>query len=335
MSRLSMKNGRIVIDDDQDNTPKQEERSSRLSMQNGRIVMADTPAVNNTRNEQYRQRTQQAQQDYLAMNDYLPQRNTSNVMDMAIDALRNRVANSTVGKGIGEWVNRISAPVSPEERARRQQDRIDRASSLDQTRTALEEQIEARQKQRAIDNALLIDQASSQYQGPTMTERGRRTVSDLSGADMFSNDWVPDQTREIEYERTIANPNYTRLDSRQRDEILDKWESGNLTEDEYQNYLYLIEKNGGLDRLKRERVEDMSRWDRFKGTASGVLSSAGENLYGSYVLGNVAKGYNMRAGQALDEYGQALDSTARRWFWGLVMRHTLAETNMQTLSLTE
>ena len=127
MSKLSMVNGRIVIDgDDASKTNAaakenahpfsalreiSEARSSKpqLSMVNGKIVMNG---------------------DRQAAQPTVPQRRSSNnVMEMAINSLKNRVANSAT----------------------------------------TEELKQARREQFDIDNAQLIDQASSKYDGPWRT----------------------------------------------------------------------------------------------------------------------------------------------------------------------
>lgn len=345
MSRLSMKDGRIVLDDQSEKpkstTQKTSANDSRLSMVDGRIVLADRAPVNTAKNQSYLQRTQKAQQEYLAMDDYTPQRRSSNVMEMAINSLRNRLANSTAGNATREWASRMSntyqtiANETPVERARRQQARIDRAALIDQIPDNVSE---ARRQQWAIDNAQLIDQASSMYEGPTRTERVRGRNYDTSGADMFSNDWEPGAMQEYDYLRTVRNERYNPLSREDRDDLINRYAdavNGNVDANTYQQILYDVTKNGGIEQLYREQQSDaandreygrqlrgvdldsMNIWRRIGGTLGGVAAASGEQIASSG-LGLVASGLNREASIATQEYGPALEQTARRWFYGLV-----------------
>ena len=345
MSRLSMKDGRIVLDDQSEKpkstTQKTSANDSRLSMVDGRIVLADRAPVNTAKNQSYLQRTQKAQQEYLAMDDYTPQRRSSNVMEMAINSLRNRLANSTAGNATREWASRMSntyqtiANETPVERARRQQARVDRAALIDQIPDNVSE---ARRQQWAIDNAQLIDQASSMYEGPTRTERVRGRNYDTSGADMFSNDWEPGAMQEHDYLRTVRNERYNPLSREDRDDLINRYAdavNGNVDANTYQQILYDVAKNGGIEQLYREQQSDaandreygrqlrgvdldsMSFLQRVGGTLGGVAAASGEQIASSG-LGLVASGLNREASIATQEYGPALEQTARRWFYGLV-----------------
>lgn len=348
MSRLSMKDGRIVLDDQSEKpkstTQKTSANDSRLSMVDGRIVLADRAPVNTAKNQSYLQRTQKAQQEYLAMDDYTPQRRSSNVMEMAINSLRNRLANSTAGNATREWASRMSntyhtiANETPVERARRQQARVDRAALIDQVSPAEEARNEARRQQWAIDNAQLIDQASSMYEGPTRTERVRGRNYDTTGADMFSNDWEPGAMQEYDYLRTVRNERYNPLSREDRDDLINRYAdavNGNVDANTYQQILYDVTKNGGIEQLYREQQSDaandreygrqlrgvdldsMSFLQRVGGTLGGVAAASGEQIASSG-LGLVASGLNREASIATQEYGPALEQTARRWFYGLV-----------------
>lgn len=338
MSRLSMKDGRIVIGE-QDEKPKNTTQktntsNSRLSMVDGRIVLADKPAANKANNQSYLQKTQAAQREYQTMDDVLPQRRTSNMMDMAIDSLRNRVANSTIGRAANEWTSRVSGNIqnvlneSPEYRAAKRQARADN---------------EARRQQFAIDTANIIDQASAQYEGPTRTETVRGRFTDTEGADMFSNDWEPGEEKEIEYTRTVRNENYNPLSREDRDALISRYAdamNGKTDANGYQQVLYDVTKNGGIEQLYREQQADaandreygrqlrgvdldsMNFLQRLGGTLGGTVAGAGEQIASSG-LGLYASNMNAAALNAANDespasYRNALDKAATNWYYGLV-----------------
>lgn len=304
MSRLSMKDGRIVLDDQSEKpkstTQKTSANDSRLSMVDGRIVLADRAPVNTAKNQSYLQRTQKAQQEYLEMDDYTPQRRSSNVMEMAINSLRNRLANSTAGNATREWASRMSntyqtiANETPVERARRQQARVDRAALIDQVSPAEEARNEARRQQWAIDNAQLIDQASSMYEGPTRTERVRGRNYDTTGADMFSNDWEPGAMQEYDYLRTVRNERYNPLSREDRDDLINRYAdavNGNVDANTYQQILYDVTKHGGIEQLYDEQQADANSDWRYGGALRGndvSDMSAAERFLSSW--GNFAMG---------------------------------------------
>jgi len=352
MSKLSMVNGRIVIDgDDASKTNAaakenahpfsalreiSEARSSKpqLSMVNGKIVMNG---------------------DRQAAQPTVPQRRSSNnVMDMAIDSLRNRVANSTVGRGVGEWASRVSNRVQdiwnedPAERARRQQRRVDMANLIDQlpddAGTTKETPEQARQKQREINYAQLMDQASSQYEGPTRTETVKTNAYDISNLDAFSNEWNPGEAKEYEYQRTVRNERYNPLSREDRDALIKRYvdvaNGATVDEGAYEQLMYDVTKNGGIEQLLKEQQADeasdreygrqmrgvnldsMTLLERLGGTLGGIGAGAGKQIAASG-LGLVASDLNRTVERAASEdsvtsYQAAFEQTARLWYNELV-----------------
>ena len=352
MSKLSMVNGRIVIDgDDASKTNAaakanahpfsalreiSEARSSKpqLSMVNGKIVMNG---------------------DRQAAQPTVPQRRSSNnVMDMAINSLRDRVANSTIGKATVEWASRVSNRVQdiwnedPAERARRQQRRVDAANLIDQlpdeTNATQETPEQARRKQWEINYAQLMDQASSQYEGPTRTETVKTNAYDISNLDAFSNEWNPGEAKEYEYQRTVRNERYNPLSREDRDALIKRYvdvaNGDTVDEGAYEQLMYEVTKNGGIEQLLKEQQADeandreygrqmrgvnldsVTLLERLGGTLGGIGSGAGKQIAASG-LGLVASDLNRTVERAANNdsvtsYQAAFEQTARLWYNELV-----------------
>ena len=352
MSRLSMQNGKIVLTED--NKPKQENSNSRLSMENGRIVLAEkqTPAVNTAKNSQYRQRTQAAQRGYEQMDaktNRTPQStqnrnaNTSNggIMDRALNMLRDRVSNSKAVSSMGEWADKVGNKINQTWQVAKYLNSPEGAADKEKIQKARED-AETKRRQWEIENANIIDEASNLYQPPTRTEIVKGTTADLSGADMFSNDWAPEGEVEYDFKRTVANPLYNPLSREERDKLIARWQnamSGDIMADEYQDLLYNVTKNGGIEQLYKEQqadaandreysrqlhnvnIDDMSALERLWGTVSNTVSGGGKQVVSSLV-GNVAYGLNRTADMAsqddsITSYKSALEQAARRWYYEL------------------
>lgn len=254
--------------------------------------------VEATRQRAQAEMSRPVQRDVAPAAQDTPQRN--NVMSMAINSLRNRLANSTVGNATREWASRMSntyqtiANETPVERARRQQARIDRAALIDQVSPAEEARNEARRQQWAIDNAQLIDQASSMYEGPTRIERVKGRNYDTTGADMFSNDWEPGAMQEYDYLRTVRNERYNPLSREDRDDLINRYAdavNGNVDANTYQKTLYDVTKHGGIEQLYDEQQADANSDWRYGGALRGndvSDMSAAERFLSSW--GNFAMG---------------------------------------------
>ena len=128
----------------------------------------------------------------------------------------------------------------------------------------------------------------------------------------------------------------------------------NTTKSNYQAALWDINAAGGLERLLKEQQEDaandrayerqlrgvdisdMNVAERFGGTLGGIVKGAGKQI-GVSGLGLAASSMNKGALMATEEYGPALDTAAKNWYFGLINEpgseiHKTYEQNVRRLA---
>ena len=153
-----------------------------------------------------------------------------NVMDMAINSLMDRAANSTIGKATSGLTNRFANSTigrATSDWANRVGEHIDqRMDERQRTR----EWLQTEEGKKAIDLATRkndqdwinfaqdLDIASSQYEGPTRTERIRGVSYD--NTDGMSANLTP---KEHEYSITVRNENYNPLSREERDDLISRY----------------------------------------------------------------------------------------------------------------
>ena len=266
--------------------------------------------VEATRQRAQTEMSRPVQRDVAPAAQDTPQRN--NVMSMAINSLRNRLANSTVGNATREWASRMSntyqtiANETPVERARRQQARIDRAALIDQIPDNVSD---ARRQQWAIDNAQLMDQASSQYEGPVRTSlpvevKSTSTLgindSGLEDEYEYDSNGMPVRKRELP-ETTIltkkpaeANPNYVPLSNEERSQLIQDYYRANMGGAkgyDRDKVNYEVWKRGGIEQLQDEQQAAMGSDWRYaaaqRGNDVSNMSAAKRFLsaWGNFAMG--------------------------------------------------